>query len=275
MRIDMNFLKEYKRFSFKIGEKNAWETRYCADVTECDNKITTVYLFENGLKVTNIEKKYPEYDAYEWVNYFENTSDKPSEIISDLWDCDYTLPMEYEENRKQSAYLPDKKTATKIFAPSGSTWKAMEFYCDADKMIENYINHIHPGEQKNYRAYTGRSREEGAPFFNIHKNGKGYLAAIGWSGKWNCSINRANDDITIKSKIEDTNFRIMPGEVFRTSSVVIIPYEADVIESQNLWRRFVKNTISPVDVGERPKYAPISAMHGVQISLIARRKKTE
>lgn len=60
------------------------------------NEVTTVCQFGGGIKITNIAKKYDKYDAYEWVNYIENTSDKPSEIISDLWDCDCTLPLKHE-----------------------------------------------------------------------------------------------------------------------------------------------------------------------------------
>lgn len=257
----MNFLKENKRFSFKIGEKSAWGSNYKTDIKENSNILTTVYYFENGLKVTNIAKKYDEYNAYEWVNYFENTSDKPTEIISELWDCDCILPVEHEDDKKWVAYFPDKETATKIYAPTGSTWKTMEFYCNIDEFSNNIRpNHILPGETKDYSASNGRSSEARAPFFNIHKNGKGYLFAIGWSGQWNCSVERTNDEITFKSKIEDTNFRIMPGESFRTSSVVMIPYQGDVSESQNIWRRFIKDKISPIGKGSRPKFTPVTAM---------------
>ena len=149
----MDFLKNNKRFSFKLNGENVWDTDYESKTLAEGNTLTTVYRFENGITVTNIAKKYEKYGAYEWVNYFENTSDMPSEIISELWDCDCTMPLEHEENRKWEAYFPDIKTATKIYAPSGSTWTMKEFYSDIDK-IENYerINHIYPGETKNYSA---------------------------------------------------------------------------------------------------------------------------
>ena len=48
--------KNNKCFSFKIGENSAWKLNYTADSHEENNCITTVYTFENGLKVTNVAK---------------------------------------------------------------------------------------------------------------------------------------------------------------------------------------------------------------------------
>ena len=88
----MDFLKNNRRFSFKLGGADAWDSDYKYEVTSIGNEVATVYQFGGGIKITNIAKKYDKYDAYEWVNYIENTSEQPSEIISDLWDCDCTLP---------------------------------------------------------------------------------------------------------------------------------------------------------------------------------------
>lgn len=62
-------------------------------------------IFFGGLKITNVAKKYEKFGVYEWVNYFENISAEPTEIISDLWDCDCVLLMKYEANRKYCAFF--------------------------------------------------------------------------------------------------------------------------------------------------------------------------
>ena len=256
----MEFLKNNKRFSFKLGGMNAWDSDYKSEVTSDGNEVTAVYLFDCGIKITNIAKKYDKFGAYEWVNYIENTSEQPSEIISDLWDCDCTLPIKYEENRKWEAYFPETKTATKVYAPTGSVWSETEFSCDIDAICDNRrINHIYPGDTKEYSASGGRSSEERAPFFNIHKDGEGYIFAIGWTGQWKCQISRANDSITFKSKIEDTFFRLMPGEKIRTSSVVIMPYKCDVADSHNKWRRLVKENFSLIGKEGRDQNGPLCA----------------
>lgn len=256
----MEFLKSNRRFSFKLGGKNAFETDYSVEATENGNELVTVYSFDGGLKVTNIAKRYAN-GAYEWVNYFENTADKPTYVISDLWDCDVKLPLEHEENRKWTAYLPDVKTATKVYAPTGSVWSAKEFHCDIDVALDNYRpNHIEVGMTRKYSNIGGRSSDGKAPFFNVFKNNNGYIFAIGWSGQWNSEISRTNDSIVFKSKIEDTEFCLLPGERFRTSSVIILPYQgADFVESQNLWRSFVKTELSPMGKDGRDKYGPLCA----------------
>lgn len=257
----MDFLKNSKRFSFKLDGVNIWKTEYKCEVSEKNNELTTVYYFKDGIKVTNIAKKYAEFDAYEWGNYIENTSDMPTGIISELRDCDCELPMEYEDIRRWSATLSDPETTTKILAPTGSTCVEDEFSTAPDLVeVNKRVNHFFAGETRNYENGSGCSSDIHAPFFNIHKNGAGYIVAVGWTGNWNCQFTRNHESLAVCSKVGDTNFRIMPGEAFRTSSVVIMMYNADIVESQNKWRRLVKTHFSLVGSEGRDKYAPLCTM---------------
>lgn len=99
----MEFLTKNKRFSFLYNEKNTWDCKYSETSSTDGDTVTTVYDFENGLRITNIAKKYEKFGAYEWINYLENTGSTPTGIISKLWDCDCELSLEYEEERKLSA----------------------------------------------------------------------------------------------------------------------------------------------------------------------------
>lgn len=221
----------------------------------------TEYLFEGGLKVKSVLKKYEKFDAYEWVNYIENTSDERSGVITELFDCDITLPLPKEEPLKKQSYLPLPENATKIYSPSGSTWNRKEFYCDVDELARNrFDHHIYPGVTKKYSCVGGRSADGTAPFFNIHKTGVGYVIAIGWSGQWNAFFTRTEDSVNFKSGIEGTDFYLNPHESFRTSSVVIMAYEGDFIASQNKWRRLVKEHFSLVGSAGRDKYGPLCAV---------------
>lgn len=255
----MEFLEKSRRFSFKQNGENAWDLHFTLEEKREGNTLTAIYRFEGGLKVTNVLKKYEKYAAYEWVSYFENTSDMPSGILSELWDCNCTLPMEHEEDYRYKAYLPDIKAATKIYAPYGATVSAKDFYSDVDK-ADGYkrINHITPGQTKRYSTSGGRSSDQNAPFFNISKNGRGYIVAIGWTGQWNVQIERESDSITVKTGIEDTYFKLMPGEKLRTSSVVIMPY-GEKEEAHNKWRRLIKQHFSLIGSDGRDRSGPISA----------------
>lgn len=254
----MDFLNNRKRFSFKLGGVSCDELKFTAKVEQSGNTVTTVYGYEGGLRLTNVLKNYPEFDACEWVNYIENTSDTPTDIISELWDCDCELPMEHEDPKEKSAYLPDASKATRIYAPTGSRCIAEEFCCSPDYAKHcKRINHLYPGKSASFSATAGRSSEHNAPFFNVEKNGRGYVFAVGWTGQWNAEIGRTEDSLTFKSKIEDTNFRLLPGEKIRTSSVVIMPYEGDFVTAQNKWRRLVKKHFSLIGSEGRPAEGPL------------------
>lgn len=254
----MDFLKTSHRFDFLYGEKPFSELKYNMVQTENGNVLTTKYTFLDGLHITNIATKHG--DAYEWVNWFENTSDKPTDIISELWDASIALPLSREEPFVRTAFLPQIETVTTVYAPAGSTCVSDEFCTFPDKCDTNYVlGHINVGNSKLFATSGGRSCEQNAPFFNIHKNGKGYIFAIGWTGQWNCYLERTIDDIIIKTKIEDTHFRLLPGEKIRTSSFVLMPYEGGVIQSQNRWRSLIKEQFSLIGASGRDTHGPLCA----------------
>ena len=269
----MNFENE-KIFNFKLDNKNIWEVDYKLDIEEKKNTTIRTYNFLGGIKVTNIIKRYEMYNAYEWVNYYENTGDIPTDIISDLWDCYCTLPMKHEESKGKTAYLPDINEETKIYTPNGSTSALNDFECNPDEQKGNkYVNHIYPGQTKRYSTSGGRSSDGHAPFFNINKGGMGYVFAIGWSGQWMCEVEREEDSIHFRSKIENTYFRIMPGEKFRASSIVIMPYEGDFYDANNKWRRMVKEEFSLIGRDGREQHGPLctSIWGGMKSSSILER----
>lgn len=256
----MLFLKEQLRFSFKLDGVPVSNLSYQKKERTEDGKWITEYLFEGGLKITNVAKKYEKYGAYEWVNYLENVSDKDTGILTELYDCDVTLPLAHEEPLARTAYFPSIESATKIYAPCGSILSKKEFYCDVDEIVDNMrINHIYPNQTRYYHTSGGRSSEEKAPFFNIHKEGKGYIFAVGWTGQWHAKIERTTDSVRFLSGVEDAAFYLKPQEKIRTSSVVLLPYEGDYISSQNKWRRLIKEHFSHIgDLGREP-YGPLCA----------------
>ena len=255
-----DLLREGRQFSFLLGGKNAWETEYRQEQTETGNVFTSSYWFEGGLKVTNVARFFPEHGAVEWVNWFENTSGRPTPILSRIWDCHWSIPLGSEQaSDKTSDTAPPVEMATKVYAPNGSTWSAYEFYCDVDAVEDRRRhNHIEPGETMTYRASGGRSSEKQAPYFNIYKAGRGCICAIGWSGQWLAEISRENETVTIRSGIEDSHFRLMPGEKLRTSSVVLLPYECNVVDAHNKWRRLLKAEFAHVGTPGRDVFAPLT-----------------
>ena len=271
----MDFLKTNRRFDFLYGETPFSKLECQVMQTEGENELTTVYSFADGLKITNMATIHG--DAYEWVNWFENTSDKPTEIISELYDACLSLPLPHEEPLGWTAFQPEFNDVTAVYAPTGSTWSHDEFCSFVDRADNNrFIGHIPPGTKKQYATSGGRSSEQNAPFFNIHKDGKGYIFAIGWTGQWNCCLERTPDDIIIKTKVEDTHFRLLPGEKIRTSSFVLMHYEGTVVQSRNKWRKLIKEHYSLIGKDGRDKHGPLCAgvWGGMKTSSVLERIET-
>ncbi len=249
-----------KRFSFLYGGKDVFSYNPELKKTENGNEKIFEYLTDDGLKFTHVLKAYDKYDAVEWVTWFENISDKPSKILSEINDCDIEIPFDYDDELQWCAYIPESDKDMKIYSPRGSLWDKKEFYCDVDAFAENrYLNHIYPNQTKTYKTSGGRSSQAIAPFFNIHRQNKGVVFAIGWTGQWKCSIKRNNDSVNIKFGIEDAEFYLKPGEKIRTSSAVLMKYEGSFVESQNKWRRLVKEHFSLIGKDGREKTGPLCA----------------
>lgn len=247
-------------FSFNYGGK-AFDTIEMQKIASKSGNIVTLdYILPDGLKITRIETSYPEYDACEFVTFFENTSDKPSEIISDIRDCDCDLPLAGGREYKFTAYIPDKAKATRVYSPKGSTWEADEFFCDADTYGgNNFANHIYVGQTKKYSNCGGRSSDGKAPFFDVFTENGGIIVAVGWSGQWNCEITRDFDFVNVKSGIENTHFRLFPHEKLRTSSAVIMNYSGERVDGHNKWRRLVKHHFSLIGKQGRGDNIPVCA----------------
>ncbi len=253
----MEFLENSRLVSFLYNETPFEECGFRQEVFEEKNIKTTVYTHPDGLKVTNILRKLDTYGAYEWVNWFENTGDKPTGILSRIWDGDFAFPLEKEEPRP-GAYLPDPQQSVRIFSPRGSDWSADEFSCDPDLLVgERYPTILYPGEAREYKPSGGRSSSGAhAPFFNIYQKGRGVIVALGWTGQWLCRVLREGEHVTVNTGIENTSFRLLPKEKIRTSSTVVLFYEGTPVHAQNLWRRLIKNEYSVMGKSERPAQGP-------------------
>ena len=123
----MDLLKSNKRFSFKLDDTPAWELEHGVSIEEKEDELITTYVFGGGLKITNIARKYSKHGAYEWVNYLENIGDQPTGVISELFDCDITLPLPHEDPKKVSAYIDDRRAATKYSIPRARPGTRLNF----------------------------------------------------------------------------------------------------------------------------------------------------
>ena len=261
----INTIRSQKKLSFLLGGKPFESLEPTVTVMEEFNTVTTVYDFVGGLRLTNVFKAYPEHNACDWVNMWENKGAEPTEMISELWDGAVSLPFSpCEPKTTGRAYLPASENVIKVYVPRGSDWSDGEFFCDVDRHAGNrYDNWLERyGDTRKYATVGGRSAQSTyAPFFNIRHGARdeGYIVAIGWTGQWNATVTRNEEGVFFQSKLEDTAFRLLPGERFRTSSVTVLGYSGSFADGQNSWRRLIKDIYSPVGKGEVSAELPFCA----------------
>ena len=223
----------------------------CEDITR---------LIDGGLEITTHLSHIAEFDAFEWRNILENKSSVPSWLISDLWDCSVSLPLLHDDDRHYTAYLPREEECAMLYSPNGSIWSEKEFFDEPDLTVANHTaGMLFPGWKKRFTAYGGRSSDGKAPFFNIHKDDKGYIIAVGWSGQWAFECERTNDGIILKSGIDGLSFSMQAGERLSTSSVVIMSYSGSYLDGQNKWRRLVRKHFSLIGRPGRLEHGPLCA----------------
>ncbi len=256
----MQNMKSEKIFDFLYGEKSVWKYEMKKQTYEKDSQLFSEYQI-NGLKFTNIFKKYEKFGAFEWVNFFENIGKEPTEIISELWDAIGSFAVEQDPEPMRKAYMPRKETEVILHAPVGSDLSVMEFYADTEHLVKDFPSpyHLQKGRTYTYTASGGRSSDEKAPFFHLRQGNRGIIFAVGWTGQWHCELKQAEEQVVWKTKICDTHFRLFPGEAIRTSSVLVMPYEGSEIEGHNRFRRLLKEEFSPIGKNGISEYAPFSA----------------
>ncbi|MBR5459467.1 MAG: alpha-galactosidase [Clostridia bacterium] len=220
-------------FSFNYGDKS-----FTLEV-----KSGAVYQLENGVSVKVEERIYKKYDATEWVIYFENASDTPSQIFSDIWDCDTLLPLELP-TPPRAGYLPKEGNVCVItmtgMVPGTYYWENDEI--SATEYGFNY-EYLDKRPTKRFANVGGRSSEGMMPFFDVTAQGSGYITAIGWTGDWKTEFSKAENGVRMKSGLKETHFYLEAGERLRTTSTLVMKYSSTE-DKHNKFRRLIKNCFS-------------------------------
>ncbi len=205
----------------------------------------TSYNLGNDVEVSIKVNEYKDYDAIEWVLYFENKSDSDSGIFSDIMDCNALLPLKIPASPR-AGYMP-KEGNVCVIAMNGMVDGA--YYWENDKVsATEYEFHyeyldLAPNKTKSFANTGGRSSEGMMPFFDVTALNSGYIAAIGWTGDWKAEFSGQDDGVIMKTGLKETNFYLKPGEKIRTSSILIMKYASDE-DKHNKFRKLIKNHFS-------------------------------
>ncbi len=214
-----------------------------------EKKILTAggtYKLDDTLTVTSELREFPEFGAYEWVQYFENPSDKNSGIISDILDCDSTVLLNMPE-RKKNGYNPNIADGDACVISMVGTVDGKVYFTGKNResaeefgLYESYFKNTNTLEYQN-KDY--RSSEEQMPFFDVTVSGNGAIVAVGWTGGWKAKFTKEADGVGVVTGLKETKFYLNPGEKVRTSSVLIMKYSKGD-DKYNKFRKLMKNHFS-------------------------------
>ena len=236
-------------FSFKYNDVPFAEVEKTVEETATG----FLYTLYDGLQIECRIELFPKYNVVKWTNYWHNPTDHNSGIVSDLWDCDTLAEFDADpvKTRKNKHSVWETDTL-KLYITDGAN------ITDYDNMSRAV--RFWPNETLKAANHSGRSGMGTSPFFDLNRLEKGVLMAVGWTGQWNAQFERGNKDVRMLGRIEGVRFYMKPGEKFRTASTTVMEYSNGQDNAHNLWRRYIKDCVSPVGKQERDKDLPFSAI---------------
>ena len=200
---------------------------------------------KNPIKATVSKREFTEFHAVEWNVFYENTSAEDSKILSEIYDCDVLLAL--PEYTRPSPTLRITGEAPCIIWMQGclegeaysfnDERSAQEFAFHTDYLFEI-------GMKKGYENHHGRSSDQMMHFFEITCKGKGYIAAIGWTGCWRAEFEREKAGIRMRAGLRCAEFYLKPMEKIRTATILIMSYD-EKENRYNMFRDLIKTHYTP------------------------------
>ncbi len=217
---------------------NTWEKR--VEEREDGDRITyrvswldpqTHLLVEADLKV------FKDFPAVEWVLYFENRGKEDTPIIENIKALDVLL-------------------ATGNVHREGVLHQLHGDSCNEDSFLP-FDTPLPVGKTLQIAPTGGRpSSISGFPFMNFQYAHRGVILAIGWTGQWAVSFERPNTpscETHLKAGMELTHLKLHPEERIRTPRILLLPWEGDIWEAHNRFRRLMLSHYLPKVNGKVPE----------------------
>ena len=230
--IEENFAKDrMPPFSFIYGGKSSdsfirsWQ--FSSEKLKTENQDITEYVFtyadkRSGLAIKCLLTCYNDFPAVEWVLKFSNNSPRNSPVIEKAAVCDHSFG-----SAEQGKFI--------LHHSRGSNALRSDFQ-PVDEILA-------PGKNVYMTPAGGRSSDNTAfPFFNVEfPGGQGFVAAIGWSGKWYADVSQDNmNSVSVKAGMEKMSLMLLPGEEIRTPVICLLFWKGiDRMTGHNQFRQFI------------------------------------
>ena len=204
---------------------------------------------DEHLKVTMVSVAYPQFNATEWVLWFENPSAEKSAILSEIRDGNFlvSLPPQPKKFPGDIALPGERAVVTMNGCVSGIDYATDDAASAREFAAVTRTFHPWRGKGNVFEISNGCARpsDRQAPFFEVTQGGQGAIIAIGWTGGWRAKFADGAEGVRVETGIARARFYLEPGEKLRTSRVLVMNY-AQGEDGANKFRRLLRRHFSHV-----------------------------
>lgn len=191
-----------------------------------------------ALQVRAMVRVFKRYSAVDWVLYFENKGTKDTPILENIQAADLDLRT---GNSKSPATL--RRNQGDHCGP--------ETFLDIREPLE-------AGRPVHMKPNGGRPSNGAFPFFNLEYGDETLIVAVGWTGQWLATVERAsNGPSRLCAGMEQTHLRLHPGESIRSPRILLSLSRGDRDRAHNQFRRLLLFHYVPKDQG-KPLRLPVA-----------------
>ncbi len=239
---DVSWLGDGPPFSFLLDGRpsrellSTWQVSLQpARESESGTRHERAYLDpDTGLKVICEVTRFRDLPAVEWVLYLENTAAQDTPVIERVRALDLGL-------RRGGG----PREAWVLHGARGGLATPEDY--------EPLRTELRGTDATSLGAAGGRSSNRNLPFFNLDAGERGLAVGIGWSGQWIASFEPTGPGrLQMAAGMEDTHFRLRPGERVRTPRILLVAWEGDRLRGHNLLRRTIYRHYTPLLSGAKP-----------------------
>lgn len=194
---------------------------------------------DSGLVVRWFGIEYRDFPVIEWTLSFRNNGAEDTPILSDILAIDSRF-----ERDSDAEYVLHHHTGD---------------LCTADS-YEPHQETLSSRKTRTIANTGGRPTQSAFPYFNISAGNEGMIFVVSWAGQWSSNFLRDEENgLTLQAGQEVTHLRLHPGEEIRTPMIVLMFWNGNVLESQNLWRQWMIVHNIPRPGGKLPPLPQLAA----------------
>jgi len=226
-------------FSFVYGGKHsseflsAWRCEVKDDEVGPGRHRRTLALNdpETGLEVRAVCTIYTDTPGADWTLYLTNRGTEDTPLLEQVKAVDVTV-------------APGVDAGVTLHRLHGSA-------CSVDDW-QPFDEPLPPGRRLEFAPVEGRSSQGACPFFSVDWGSGGVITALGWSGQWSASVERAEGGpVRLQAGMQNMHLRLRPGESVRGPRVLQLYWSGardaagDEWRPYNLFRRTMLSHVLP------------------------------